>query len=524
MSDVTFKVDGKKLTAPAGTLLIDACRKAGIEIPAFCYYPGLSLQAACRMCVVRQEKVPKLQTACTTTVAEGQVFITDSPEIAQARKATIELLLGNHPLDCPVCDAGGECELQDMSFKYGAGESLYAEAKEHRDEQQWSPAVYFDRPRCILCYRCIRVCGEGMDVWALGVQNRGVNSVIAPNGGDQLDCEQCGMCIDICPVGALTSGSYRYKTRPWEMNHVSTVCTHCADGCKVTLGVRQVNDGSAIVRADNRDKSGINGDFLCAKGRFGFDFVESPERLTTPLVRNAEGKLVEATWEHALHLAADKLKEIRDRKGGAAIGVIGSNRTTNEENYLLQKFARTVLETNNIDHQRSTDYAAFARALAGQKEKAASLRDIATAPAILLVGGNPTEEHPLLAWSLRTNVRLNRARLYIANSRPIKLERQAKATLQLPENGYQALAAYLSRNDAKTENAAFSKAVLAEESLVVIFGQEYRGQAVESLVAWGLQRGPHSDMSASPFSATTPTPAARPTWGCSPTCCRATCR
>ena len=178
MPDVTFTVDGKKLTAPAGTLLIDACRKAGIEIPAFCYYPGLSLQAACRMCVVRQEKVPKLQTACTTTVAEGQVFITESPEIAQARKATIELLLGNHPLDCPVCDAGGECELQDMTFKYGAGESLYAEAKAHRDEQQWSPAVFYDRPRCILCYRCIRMCGEGMDVWALGVQNRGVSSVI----------------------------------------------------------------------------------------------------------------------------------------------------------------------------------------------------------------------------------------------------------------------------------------------------------------------------------------------------------
>ena len=174
MADVTFKVDGKKLTAPAGTLLIDACRKAGIEIPAFCYYPGLSLQAACRMCVVREAKVRKLLTACTTTVAEGQDFTTESEEIAQARKGTIELLLGNHPLDCPVCDAGGECELQDMTFKYGAGESLYAEAKEHRDEQQWSPAVYFDRPRCILCYRCIRMCGEGMDVWALGVQNRGV--------------------------------------------------------------------------------------------------------------------------------------------------------------------------------------------------------------------------------------------------------------------------------------------------------------------------------------------------------------
>ncbi|MGA2636009.1 MAG: molybdopterin-dependent oxidoreductase, partial [Terracidiphilus sp.] len=488
MADVTFKVDGKTLTAPAGTLLIEACRKAGIEIPAFCYYPGLSLQAACRMCVVREAKVRKLLTACTTTVAEGLDFITESEEIAQARKGTIELLLGNHPLDCPVCDAGGECELQDMTFKYGAGVSLYAEAKEHREEQQWSPAVYFDRPRCILCYRCIRMCGEGMDVWALGVQNRGVSSTIAPNGGNQLDCEQCGMCIDVCPVGALTSGTYRYKTRPWEMNHVSTVCTHCADGCKVTLGVRQVNDGSQIVRVDNRDKSGINGDFLCAKGRFGFDFVESPERLTKPLVRNEDGKLAEATWEHALRVAANKLEEVRDSKGGA-IGVIGSNRTTNEENYLLQKFARTVLNTNNVDHERSTDYAAFARALAGRMGAAASLGDIATAPAILLVGGNPTEEHPLLAWTLRTNVRLNRARLYIANSRPIKLERQAKATLRLPENGYHNLAAYLSRNDAKNGNTEFSKALPGEQSLVVIFGQEYQGEAVQSLVEWGLKRG-----------------------------------
>jgi NADH-quinone oxidoreductase subunit G len=328
-----------------------------------------------------------------------------------------------------------------------------------------------------------------MDVWALGVQNRGVSSVIAPNGGNRLDCEQCGMCIDVCPVGALTSGSYRYKTRPWEMNHVSTVCTHCADGCKVTLGVRQSNDGSEIVRADNRDKSGINGDFLCAKGRFGFDFVESSDRLTEPLVRNAEGKLVEATWEHALRVAAGKLKEIRINKGGAAIGVIGSNRTTNEENYLLQKFARTVLQTNNIDHERSADYAAFAHALAGQHGKSASLRDTATAPAILLIGGNPTEEHPLLAWNLRTNVRLNRANLYIANDKAIKLEHMAAATLRLPAGGYPALPAFLGGSDAVIKNTAFREAVLAEESLLVVFGPEYTGAQVTELVNWGLKRG-----------------------------------
>ena len=492
MPDVTFTVDGKKLTAPAGTLLIDACRKAGIEIPAFCYYPGLSLQAACRMCVVRQEKVPKLQTACTTAVAEGQVFVTESAEIAQARKATIELLLGNHPLDCPVCDAGGECELQDMTFKYGAGESLYVEAKQHREEQKWSPAVYFDRPRCILCYRCVRMCGEGMDVWALGIQNRGATSTIAPNGGDHLDCEQCGMCIDACPVGALTSDTYRYKTRPWEMNHVSTVCTHCGDGCKVTLGVRQANDGAEIIRADNRDKSGINGDFLCAKGRFGFDFVDSKDRLTKPLVRNAQGKLEPATWEQAIRLVASKFKEIRDGKGSSSIGVIGSNTTTNEENYLLQKFARTVLGTNNIDHVRSTDYAGFAKALAGHEHRAASLRDTETAKAILLIGGNPTEEHPLLAWNIRTNFRHHQVRLYIATDSPIKLERQARQSLLLPVEGYEAFTGFLAGNDSALEATAearsFREAIDAEESLLVIFGEEYRGAAIEALVKWGLAK------------------------------------
>src|SRR5881398_2703411 len=181
MPDVNITVDGKKITAPAGTLLIEACKSAGIEIPSFCYYPGLSLQAACRMCVVRIEKMPKLQTACTVPITDGMVVTNESDEVKQARKATIELLLGNHPLDCPVCDAGGECELQDMTFTYGAGTSLMVDAKQHRDEQQWSPQVFFDRPRCILCYRCVRMCGEGMDVFALGIQNRGSSAVIAPN-------------------------------------------------------------------------------------------------------------------------------------------------------------------------------------------------------------------------------------------------------------------------------------------------------------------------------------------------------
>ena len=490
MADVTFTVDGKKLTAPAGTLLIEACKAAGIEVPAFCYYPKLAVQAACRMCVVRIEKMPKLQTACTTVVTEGMVVHTETDEVRQARKATVELLLGNHPLDCPVCDAGGECELQDMTFTYGAPESRYVEIKQHRDEQQWSPVVFYDRPRCILCYRCVAVCGAGMDVWALAVENRGAGAVIAPNQQDHLDCEECGMCIDICPVGALTSGTYRYKTRPWEMNHVGTVCTHCADGCKTTLGVRPVNDGVEIIRGDNRDKSGINGDFLCIKGRYAFDFAHHDGRITKPLVRQPDGKLAPVSWEQAIDFAAKKLREILDARGGRAIGVIGSSRTTNEEAYLLQKFARTVLGTNNIDHHRTADYPAFAAALKGRAGREASLRDFATAPAILLIGNDPTNQHPGLAWQIRTNIRLNRARLYVANHEDIKLRLQARGAVTLPSDGYVNFISYLAGNDgafqADDSTATFRDMIRKEESLLIVFASEFRGRDIQALVDFGL--------------------------------------
>ncbi|MGH9670525.1 MAG: molybdopterin-dependent oxidoreductase, partial [Terriglobales bacterium] len=460
--------------------------------PSFCYYPGLSLQAACRMCLVEIEKMPKMATACTVPLAEGMVVTTASDKVKQARKSMLELLLGNHPLDCPVCDAGGECELQDMTFKYGAAESRYMEGKLHKEEQQWSPVVFFDRPRCILCYRCVRVCGEGMDVWALGVQGRGASSVIAPNHQDHLECEECGMCIDICPVGALTSGAYRYKTRPWEMKHVGTICTHCGDGCKTTLGVRRMEGGAEIVRGDNRDKSGINGDFLCIKGRYAFDFAHHGDRLKQPLVRK-NGRLAPVSWEEALEAVARRFREIRDADGGKALGVLGSTRTTNEENYLLQKFARVVLQTNNIDHHRTADFPAFAAALAGKPDATASMRDVAAAPAILLIGSDPTEQHPLLAWNIRTNVRLRSARLYVINAHEIKLRRQAAMFAQIPAGAEDKAAAFLAGDDsAAAERGGGAESLKAlreklrgEKDVVIIVGSELRGDDVAALVRFG---------------------------------------
>jgi NADH-quinone oxidoreductase subunit G len=417
---VTLTIDGRQVQAPPGTLVIDAAKIVGIEIPAFCYYEGLSLQAACRMCLVEVEKMPKLQPGCTLPVADGMVVHTDSDVVKKVRKTTLEFLLTNHPLDCPVCDKGGECELQDMVFRYGAGESRFTEMKQHIDEQQWSPIVFYDGPRCILCYRCVRICNEGYGVGALGVTNRGVISEIVPNMGDHLACDECGACIDICPVGALTSGTYRYQARPWEMNHVGTICTHCSNGCKTTLGVR--ND--KILRANNRDRSGINGEFLCVKGRYAFDVVESDQRLTTPLMR-VNGKLEEVSWARALKTVADKFNELRGR--GAKFGVIGSNHTSNEENYLLQKFARQTLGTNNIDHQRTGDVVTLLDALTGRTDALATMADLYQAPAALVINADLAQQHPLLHFQLRANFRHHAARMYtITRSRVVSSTRSSR--------------------------------------------------------------------------------------------------
>ncbi|MEI9979435.1 MAG: 2Fe-2S iron-sulfur cluster-binding protein [Edaphobacter sp.] len=290
MADVKFTVDGKQLTAPAGTLLIDACKSAGVEIPAFCYYPGLSLQAACRMCVVRIEKMPKLQTACTTPVAEGMVVATETPEIAQARKATLQLLLGKPSAGLPrvrrgrrMRAAGHDLQVRARPIASIPSRRTIARSKSGR---RW---FIFDRPRCILCYRCVRMCGEGMDVFALGIpESRGLfgdcseysRGVVSRSPG------ACGLRAvwHVYWTPALSarspSGTYRYKTRPWEMNHVSTVCTHCGDDARPRSGCALPPTAARSFAATNRDKSGINGDFLCNKGRYAFDFANNETRIT----------------------------------------------------------------------------------------------------------------------------------------------------------------------------------------------------------------------------------------------------
>ncbi len=473
---VKVKINGQEFEAEKGALLIEAARQNGIEIPAFCYHEGLSLQAACRMCLVEVEGTPKLQVGCTLPVdlnrdGTPMVVHTESETVKKARKGTLEFLLTNHPLDCPVCDKGGECELQDMVFRYGAGESRFTERKHHVPEQQWSPVVFFDAPRCILCYRCVRICNEGIGVGALGIGNRGVVAEIIPNKHDHLNCDECGACIDICPVGALTSGIYRYQTRPWEMNHVGTVCTHCADGCKTTLGVRD----NEIMRGNNRDRSGINGEFLCIKGRYGFDFVHHPDRLKAPLLRNAAGGYNEISWNQAFEIAAAKLAEAKGK--GGKIGVIGSNHTTNEENFFLQKFARQGLGTNNIDHHRTGDLATLFDALSGKTNALACMSELYTSKAVLVVGADLAQQHPLLSYQARANYRHHAAHIYSVTAGPVREDKYGAANIRVQKGGE--LAALEGLRDK----------LQAETCLTIVFGDAIQGQAVRDLVGFGDSLG-----------------------------------
>src|SRR5260370_663463 len=483
---IKLKINEREVQVPQGTLVIEATRRIGTEVPSFCYYPGLSLQAACRMCMVEVEKAPKLQTACTLVATEGMIVRTDTEQVRQARKYMLEFLLTNHPLDCPVCDKGGECELQDMVFRYGADSSRFVEEKIHRPEEKWSELVYYDAPRCILCFRCVSVCDEGMDVKALGVGMRGANSVIVPNRQDHLECEECGMCIDICPVGALTSGTYRYKTRPWEMAYVSTVCTHCSNGCKTTLSVRN----HEILRSNNRDLSGINKDFLCVKGRFGFDFTKHAERIRQPMVRKG-GRLYPVSWEEAAQAAAAKLKAVYDASGKDAIGFIGSNRTSNEENYLLQRMARATFGTNNIDHHRTADYTGLITALGDRaSDSLLTMEQLYQSKAVLLVGNDPTNQNPLVGWQIRSGIRHHGTKLFVINSSEIKLKRKATQFVKVDPGQEVGALRWLAHEEGQLAPELVEQLVLlkagreAETDVAIVFGAEVSGAAISVLAAF----------------------------------------
>ena len=441
---VKVTVNGQDYQVEKGARLIDVCREQGHSVPSFCYYADLALQASCRMCLVRIEKMPKLQTSCTITCTDGMIVTTESEEIEKARRGMVEFLLANHPLDCPVCDRGGECELQEMVFDWGGLEERFTEKKNAFPEKFLSPVVANDPQRCILCKRCTRVCDEWMGEDAIEAGGRGVNTVIGTYEG-WLNCSQCGNCIEVCPTGTLLDATYRHQARPWELSQTITTCTFCSDGCQMSLGSR----AGEVMRSVARDRyvNGHNGEFLCIKGRFAHPFVNHEERIKGPLIRYKKGgRLVPATWDEAIHRITEGFHAALAAYGPEGFGVVGSPRLTNEANWSLLRFAREVAKTENY---AATDAFSLVPFFQNLSAPIATHRDIRHAKTIVLVGGEPEELQPLVGRQIRQAVRNGGAKLVIFNSVPIRLKEQAAHFLHINSGSEDAVVLALSDQSAE---------------------------------------------------------------------------
>src|SRR4051812_17890386 len=331
---VTFSIDGREVQAPENTMLVDGAKYGDVEIPVFCYEPKLGAPVgACRMCLVEIEGIPKLQTGCSTPVKDGMVVHTQTQRVQEAQHAVVEFLLINHPLDCPVCDKGGECPLQDISFGWGGGTSRFIEPKRHfRKPLELSPLVAIDRERCILCYRCVRFSQEIAEDYQLVLQERGAHTYVSTFDGRPYVAPFSGNITELCPVGALTSSTYRFRARPWDIEGAGSVCTLCPSQCNVTLTVRD----DRVMRVLGRDNAEVDDGWLCDKGRYAFQYTHVDERITQPMVREG-GTLMPASWEKALAAAGSALK-----KAGAKTGAIAAGETTNEEAFLLARTLRAL--------------------------------------------------------------------------------------------------------------------------------------------------------------------------------------
>ena len=455
---VSVTINGKNFAVPKGARLIDVCREKGYDIPSFCYYADLALQASCRMCLVRIEKMPKLQTSCTITVTDGMIVTTQSEEIEKAQRGMTEFLLANHPLDCPVCDRGGECELQEMTFDWGGLEERFTEQKNYAAERYLSPMVANDPQRCILCKRCTRVCDEWMGEEAIEAGGRGAHTVIGTYLG-WLDCSQCGNCIEVCPTGTLLDATYRHQTRPWELAQTVSTCNYCSDGCQMSLGSRSGEVRRVVAR--DRYVNGINGEFLCVKGRFGHPFINHEARIRTPMIRYKKGgKLIPATWDEAIRHVAERLDAVAEEHGRNAIGVVGSPRLTNESLFVLRKFATDLVGTENYT---VTDLHTLQPFFDNLGAPLATQRDIRYAKTIVLIGGDPGEWQPLTGKTIRQAVRNGGAQLVLVNSVPIRLREQAAAFLHVNPGTEEAV--LLALADAGSNALAAEKAGVDEEQL-----------------------------------------------------------
>lgn len=346
---VRLTIDGRPVEAAPGQTILEVASRLGIKIPTLCHDPRLKPFGACRVCLVEVEKARSLQTACSVEIQEGMVVRTNTKKVMDTRRFILELILSDHPLDCMTCDKCGTCALQDLAYEYGIKESRFFKPPQRDIAPDPNTMILRDDSKCILCGRCVRICDEVEQAEALDFINRGFDTVVGPAYGDTLlgtTCEFCGQCVSTCPVGALREKQAEGKGRVWELKKVQTVCAYCGVGCNLFLNVN-TNTGK-LVKITSEVGTVPNNGNLCIKGRFGYDFVNHPDRLTQPLIRK-DGKLVEASWDEALGLVASKLLETKEKYGPQSLACIGSARCTNEENYLMMKFARAVVGTNSVD-------------------------------------------------------------------------------------------------------------------------------------------------------------------------------
>jgi NADH-quinone oxidoreductase subunit G len=422
---ITFTIDGLEVQAPENSMLVDAAKHGDVEIPVFCYESKLGNPVgACRMCLVEIEGIPKLQTGCSTPVKDGMVVHTASERVKTAQKAVVEFLLINHPLDCPVCDKGGECPLQDITFGWGAGTSRFIEPKRHFVKPlELSPLIAIDRERCILCYRCVRFSQEISEDYQLVLLERGAHSYVSTFDGHPYVAPFSGNIIELCPVGALTSRPYRFRARPWDIEGSGSVCTLCPAQCNVTFTVRD----ERVLRVLARENDEVDDGWLCDKGRFAYQAIHVPERITEPMVRDG-GELRAVSWERALAEAAAGLK----RAGRRSAALVGGE-STNEEGFLLAELMREALGSEHIDTMGGVAPEKLHQL--ADPDLQATVSDLEFAHTVLVVGTEPVDDMPILDLRLRKGVRRNAVKLLIATPRPSSLDANAQLSVRYAPGG-----------------------------------------------------------------------------------------
>jgi NADH-quinone oxidoreductase subunit G len=459
--EVTITIDGREVPAIEGEMLHDAARKGDVEIPYFCYEPKLGDPVgACRMCLVEIEGIPKLQTSCSTPVREGMVVHTRTEQVKHAQSAVVEFLLVNHPLDCPVCDKGGECPLQDISYGWGPGKSRVIDEKRHFEKPiELSPLVAIDRERCILCYRCVRFSQEVSEDAQLQLLDRGDRTYVGTFDDRPYVAPFHGNITDICPVGALTNYTYRFRARPWDIEHAGSVCTLCPSQCNVSFTVRD----EKVKRVLTRDNAEVDDGWLCDRGRYGFEMFDAPERIVGPRLKAG----AEADWEQAVGAAAEGLR----RGGGKVAAIVGD--ASNEEGFLLQRLLRDALGSPHLDSRPSRGPKADVLRRLAEPNVSAKVRDIDDADAILVLGTDPLHSSPILDLRVRKAIRRNGAKLVVATERPTALDGGAEAIARFAPGQAAHFVGELAAAIGGAENVAtpISGTLADAEKVVVIWGE-----------------------------------------------------